>query len=335
MILAVTPGDPEGIGPEVAWKAIQELHRNPGLLGSGPAPKILCIGARKPFDRLKVPIVETSVAEVLAGQAAPKKDAKPLVWLIPAPEKAPRSRFLPGYQSGWSIETAVALQKSQAVAALATGPINKDRLNRGGYLYPGHTEFLADLCGLKDRDVTMMLANERLRVTLVTIHMGVAKVARSITSRDIIRTATRTTEHLRTWWGIKTPRVAVLALNPHAGENGLFGTEEVRVIAPAIAALRRSFKNKAEISGPHPADTLFATHLEDFDAVVCMYHDQGLIPVKLLDFKNTVNITLGLPIIRTSVDHGTGFDIAWTNQADPSSMKSALKLAYRIARETR
>lgn len=319
LTLAVTPGDPEGIGPEIVWKTIRS-----GLAES-LSSQLLCVGAREPFERLKAPIVEY-----------PAKPRPGAVWLLPAPSKAKKkSAFLPGYQSGWSIEEAVKRVMSKECAALVTGPISKDRLIKGGFNFPGHTEFLAKLT--KSPHVTMMLANEDLRITLVTTHIGIHQVSRSLTRARIRRTVEQTVEHLRRWWGLSCPRVAIAALNPHAGENGLFGKEELRVIEPEIRSLQKRLGNQAVIVGPLPADTLFAKHIlasrdERYDAVVCMYHDQGLIPVKLLDFKNTVNVTLGLPMVRTSVDHGTGFDIAGTGKADPSSFQSAVRLAAQLAR---
>jgi 4-hydroxythreonine-4-phosphate dehydrogenase len=323
MLLVVTPGDPAGVGPEVVWKTLQlpKYRRLP----------IVCVGAREPFEKLGARIVEHPA----------KRPSAPHVWLISAP--TPEGSFardpaaLAGFQSGWSIERATRLvlaeQLSGCVSALVTGPISKARLNRGGYPYPGHTEFLAKLCGV--RDVTMMLANDQLRITLATTHHALKDVPRALTRAATERAIRHTVTHLRDWFGIARPRVAVAALNPHAGEGGLFGKEEGRIIAPAIARVVSELKGKATISGPAPADTLFAKHVslpkkERFDAVVCMYHDQGLIPVKLLDFPRTVNVTLGLPIVRTSVDHGVAFDIAGRGVADPSSFQSALDQAIRI-----
>ena len=182
-----------------------------------------------------------------------------------------------------------------------------------------------------------MLANDTLRVSLVTTHLALRDVPGALTQQKIISATKQTFNSLQAGWGIARPRVAVAALNPHAGESGLFGREEVEIICPAIRKLR---KLGYPAEGPFPADTLFAKHVSGplkgrFDAVVCMYHDQGLIPVKLLDFGNTVNITLGLPMIRTSVDHGVGFDIAGSGQADHSSFRAAVALAERLVRKRR
>ncbi len=332
MIIAVTPGDPAGVGPELLWKLLRSRER----FGAD----LLCVGARAPFEKLGAPIHEVTLSELSSARRirAPKKN-RPFVWLLPAPNQAPKSArgplHLEGYQSGWSIKTATVLAQKGIVGALTTGPISKERFQRGGFPFPGHTEFLAHLCGAKN--VTMMLANDQLRITLVTTHLALSGVPKAITQPKIIRTVLQTVEHLRHWWKIKRPRIAVAALNPHAGESGLFGNEEIRIIQPALDHLRRIGRERYQIDGPLPADTLFAKHValppkDRYDAVVCMYHDQGLIPVKLLDFPQTVNITLGLPIVRTSVDHGVGFDIVGTGRADPSSLRSAIRLAAKIAR---
>ena len=332
-IIALTPGDPDGIGPEVTWKAIR----------SGVAEKfgasLLCVGAAEPFRKLRAPIIEARESDLHRGTVPPHRKT-PAIWLLPAPERS--TKFLPGFQSGWSIEHATQLVQSGVASALVTGPISKERLNRGGFPFPGHTEFLADLCGIKGaaQEPTMMLANDQLRVSLVTIHMALKDVPRALTRERLRRAIVHTVDHLSRWWGIRRPRVAVASLNPHAGEAGLFGHEEERIITPEVKALQKKYGARCVLTGPLPADTLFAKHYlakpaDKFDAVVCMYHDQGLIPVKLLDFPRTVNVTLGLPIVRTSVDHGVGFDIAHQNKADPTSLKSAIQLASQIAKKIR
>jgi 4-hydroxythreonine-4-phosphate dehydrogenase len=333
--LILTPGDPAGIGPEIVWKT----------LGSGDFQRkgirILCVGARAPLEEHGARIVahDSEDSWLSARESAPNE---PVIHLLSAPVSTPApvkrsAAALAGFQSGWSISRAVkivrALENRGERAALVTGPISKERLQAGGFPFPGHTELLAHLC--KADKVRMMLANDLLRITLVTTHIPLSQVPRAVTGARIEATLSQTAEHLTRWWGITRPRIGVAALNPHAGESGLFGKEEIRVIAPAIRRFQRKHAKRCEISGPLPADTLFANNsLADpkdrFDAVVCMYHDQGLIPVKLLDFKRTVNITLGLPIVRTSVDHGVAFDIAGTGQADPSSLRQAMKLAVEI-----
>ena len=192
---------------------------------------------------------------------------------------------------------------------------------------------LQSLCGADN--VTMMMASPVMRTVLVTTHEPIKTLSASLTQQKILSCIENTLSGLKNYWGIKMPRLAVLGLNPHAGDNGLFGREELEIISPAIKQARTLFKSKS-IEGPFPPDGFFAqwrtNHSKNFDAVVCMYHDQGLIPVKLLDFKNTVNVTLGLPIARTSVDHGVGLDIAGKNKADPSSFCAALLLAHSIVK---
>jgi 4-hydroxythreonine-4-phosphate dehydrogenase len=331
MILAVTPGDPEGIGPEIIWKTIRRSQKIRGA-------QLLCVGAPEPFRKLKAPIVEVEFTPQGAPRV-PKARKSPFVWLLPTPSQTPAGKLLPGFQSGWAIETATRLVQQNFASALVTGPISKERLQAGGYPYPGHTEFLAELCRTPQvtLQVTMMLANDQLRVTLVTTHVGLAQVSQKLSAERIRRCVEQTAQALHQDFSIRRPKIAVAALNPHAGESGLFGREEIDVIIPELERLRSQYQGKFELIGPMPADTLFAKNQlaprqKRFDAVVCMYHDQGLIPVKLLDFPNTVNVTLGLPIVRTSVDHGVGFDIASKGIADPSSFQAAVRLAIQIVR---
>jgi 4-hydroxythreonine-4-phosphate dehydrogenase len=213
-----------------------------------------------------------------------------------------------------------------AVHAMATAPINKESMNGAGHHYPGHTELLAELTG--GHEVVMMLAGDRLRVTLVTIHEALAKVPALVTFDRVLSTIEITHRSLTRWFHPK-PRLAVLALNPHCGEGGMFGNEEARVIAPAVQAAR---EKGIDAVGPLSADTLFHFAANgEYQAVVCMYHDQGLIPLKLLHFDDGVNVTLGLPIIRTSVDHGTAYDLAGTGRASAESMKQAMIMAAQMA----
>jgi len=208
-----------------------------------------------------------------------------------------------------------------------TCPIAKTTLQAAGYSFPGHTEMLASLCGATD--YAMMMAGEKLRITLVTIHTALADVPELITEASVIRLIRITGRALRGDFGMQNPRMAVAGLNPHAGENGLFGEEESRAIKPAIDAMSAE---GWRVSGPFPPDTVFVKAAAgEFDAVVCMYHDQGLIPFKLLHFEDGVNVTLGLPIVRTSVDHGTAYDIAGRGLASPASLAAAYGMAARIA----
>ncbi len=331
--LAVTPGDPAGIGPEVVWKSIRRNH------AKWRSTPLLCVGARDPFDQLGARVVLADPDDL-----SPPKERRPHVWLLEAPVHSDPNVLLEGYQAGWAIETATALVLAGECSALVTGPIHKERLNRGGFAYSGHTDFLAALCSSESAraplDVTMMLANETLRVSLVTTHCSLASVAHKLTRENLTRAIEQTIESLRAWWGIRKPKISICALNPHAGESGLFGREEIDILSPTIRALRKKWGNRATLSDPLPADTLFANHIaakprDRADAVIAMYHDQGLTPVKLIDFPHTVNVTLGLPIIRTSVDHGTGFDIAGKNRADPRSFESATRLALNLIRKKR
>jgi 4-hydroxythreonine-4-phosphate dehydrogenase len=335
-LILITPGDPAGIGPEIAAKIFRARGRK-SLASRYPDMRFACVGARAPFDKLGAKILPFD-ENVLAGDFGDFGNHIPLLC---APSVSPKnSILLEGYQSGWAIERATRLIQAGVASALVTGPISKERLQRGGFKYTGHTDFLADLCSVKE--VTMMLANDQLRISLATVHIGLKDVPKALTREKLRRAVLHTVDSLKNWWGISKPRVAVAALNPHAGEDGLFGDEEIRVITPEIQSLQKDAKRRGyTLVGPLPADTLFANHVmarsqnrpeNRFDAVVCMYHDQGLIPVKLLDFPRTVNVTLGLPIVRTSVDHGVAFDIAGKNIADPSSLESAIELAVNIVR---
>lgn len=225
------------------------------------------------------------------------------------------------------IETGVQLTRDGILQGITTCPISKAALNSAGYHFPGHTEMLAHLTS--SSDYAMMMAGKKLRVTLVTIHCPLASVPASLTSDAIYTLIITTFKALLNDFGIRTPKIAVAGLNPHGGENGLFGTEEETTIAPAIT---RCQKEGLDVTGPFPPDTVFFKAVQgDFDAVVCMYHDQGLIPFKLLHFCDGVNVTLGLPIVRTSVDHGTAYDIAGKGKARPDSLMEAIQLAATIS----
>ncbi|MBU0483169.1 MAG: 4-hydroxythreonine-4-phosphate dehydrogenase PdxA [Proteobacteria bacterium] len=231
-----------------------------------------------------------------------------------------------GRAMGEYIEQAVKLIFAGEMAGLVTCPITKSALNKAGYIYPGHTEMLAFLCDAPD--YAMMMAGNKLRVTLVTIHEGMAAVPRLIDRAGVLRMIKITGRALRVDFGISHPRIAVAGLNPHAGEAGMFGDEEISEISPAIA---EAVAQGWDVQGPFPPDTVFNKAVAgQFDAVVCMYHDQGLIPFKLLHFEDGVNVTLGLPIVRTSVDHGTAYDIAGQGIANPASLAAAFRLAGEI-----
>jgi 4-hydroxythreonine-4-phosphate dehydrogenase len=224
------------------------------------------------------------------------------------------------------ITEAVRLTRMGTLAGMVTGPIAKHAIQSAGCSFPGHTEMLASLCGVKNYG--MMMAGNRLKVSLVTIHIPLAKVSAQLSQDEIIRVIHLTGETLIRDFALIRPRIAVAGLNPHGGETGLFGEEEIKVIAPA---LRAAAAENWQVSGPHPPDTVFIKALENkYDAVVAMYHDQGLIPFKLLHFEDGVNLTMGLPIVRTSVDHGTAYDIAGKGTASASSLEAAYFMAAHI-----
>lgn len=325
--IAITTGDHRGIGAEVIAKGLRRLRNSvkPDSIVIFGAPELYVPFAKYLPKKWKV----WSEHDVAAkGWAGPLRGH--LNFVQPDLSRVPRV-LSAAYSSGRYIELAARGCMAGRFSAMVTGPIDKRELRRGGFRFDGHTEMLRELCGAKS--VTMMLAGPKMRVTLVTTHVALKDVAAELSPEKIVRCIADTEGSLRRDFGIKKPRIAVLALNPHAGDNGLFGSEESRVIEPAIRLASKKHP-KARIRGPFPADGFFAQwpsrFSEKFDAVVCMYHDQGLIPVKLLDFENTVNVTLGLPILRTSVDHGIGLDIAGRDRANPSSFLAALRLAREI-----
>ncbi len=252
-----------------------------------------------------------------------------LIQSVPAAERIPigesatvRTPLEAGRTTGLSVETAVQLAMDGEVQAVVTGPVEKRALHLAGYEYPGHTEWLAALAG--GVDVAMMLCAGVLRVVLITTHIPLRDVANELTIARVLRIGQITRQALDEWWGIEDPRLAICALNPHAGEGGLFGDEDERILEPAAQELHAT--------GPLPADTVFVRALRrEFDAVLTPYHDVGMTAVKVAGFGKGVNVTLGLPFIRTAPDHGTAFDIAGKGIADPSSMRAAVKLAVKLA----
>jgi 4-phospho-D-threonate 3-dehydrogenase / 4-phospho-D-erythronate 3-dehydrogenase len=326
-VIAVTMGDPSGIGPEIVAAALADPD-----IARLASPLVL--GDRAAMERgIAVTGVPLTI-ETLPGTLPPGEPRPGVLYLhelsgLSADAMAYGKPSRAGGDASFRyICEAARLCLSGAAAAMTTAPINKESMNSAGHHFPGHTELLAELTGTKE--VVMMLAGDRLRVTLVTIHEALSKVPELVTLERVLATIRITHESLCRWF-CKKPRIAVLALNPHCGEGGLFGDEESRVIAPAIAAARAL---GIDAVGPLSADTLFHfAAAGGYDAVVCMYHDQGLIPLKLLHFDDGVNVTLGLPIIRTSVDHGTAYDIAGTGAACTDSMKAALVLAARMAQK--
>jgi len=238
---------------------------------------------------------------------------------------------LAGAKQAWeALEESVRLLKGKKIDAVVNGPVSKEWLARVGFRYPGQTEFYARRFGKKADGVTMCMVGPRLRVALVTTHVSLRRAVAGLTAGAIVRAGLHLAELLRRM-GIRKPRIAVCGLNPHAGESGLFGEEDKKIVAPAVRQLRR--KSRLSFSGPEPADTVFRRAMQgDFDGVVALYHDQGLIPAKLLDFDRTVNVTMGLPVVRCSPDHGTAFGLAGEGMAKADSMLEAVKLAVKLTR---
>ncbi|MFQ5849050.1 MAG: 4-hydroxythreonine-4-phosphate dehydrogenase PdxA [Candidatus Binatia bacterium] len=326
-IVAVTMGDPAGVGPEVVLKALAhpEVREacHPLILGD------LGVLHRTERRNRGWPFRLTRWGK---GQPMSKgENTVPVLCLTSLSPKQSRSGH-PSKACGEAaycyIRAAVGLVLSRVAHAVATAPISKKVLHLAGYDYPGHTEMLAEMT--KTKECRMMLLGRCLKVVLVTVHIPLAQVTREMSRKRIRITLELAHQALRKYFSIPRPRLAVAGLNPHAGEGGIFGLEEKRIILPAIEDAR---KQGIRAYGPLPADSLFYQAVRgQYDAVVCMYHDQGLAPLKLLHFSDGVSLVLGLPMIRTSVDHGTGYDIAGKNVADGSSMKEAILLASRLAR---
>lgn len=323
--LALTMGEPAGIGGDIALMAwTRRGPASPPFLAIDDPARLRRLAARL---GLAVPIREVaSPAEAVATFAAAlpvlRQDlARPVEPGRPHPDNVAAIRT--------SIERAVALARAGEVAAVVTNPIHKQAMYEGGFAFPGHTEFLAHLVGEPGLCEVMMLACPGLRVVPVTIHVGLAEAIRSLSAERIVAVGRVTAQALVRDFGIERPRLAVAGLNPHAGEGGAMGREDVEVVAPAVAELRRL---GIDAVGPLPSDTLFhARARQGYDAALCMYHDQALIPIKTIDFDRGVNITLGLPFVRTSPDHGTAFDLAATGRANPDSLMAALDCAAAIA----
>jgi|SRR4051794_4791053 len=325
--LALTSGEPAGIGPDIAIAAW--LRRNEAEL-----PPFYLLGDRQFIaDRVKHLGLQADIADVNAEEACSAfGKALPVV----ATGKAATAP--PGRPDGSSADAALASIR-QAVGdvvsgrarALVTNPIAKSVLYRAGFQHPGHTEFLAELAshdGMTPQPV-MMLWSPTLAVVPVTIHLPLRDAIAQLSSELIVSTARIAVADLKTRFGIANPRLAISGLNPHAGEFGTLGTEDDEIVAPAIAALRN---RGIQARGPLPADTMFhEAARKSYDCAICMYHDQALIPIKTIAFEDAVNVTLGLPFVRTSPDHGTAFDIAGTGKANPASLIAALKLAARMA----
>lgn len=335
-------GDPAGIGPEVALKATQaqdcQRISRPVILGDlatlretaqglGSRAELIGWSVEDPYpeDNQCVPVL--AISQLAQHQRVPGQ---------PTPAGGDAS-----YQY---VEAGIQLALDNVIQGLATAPISKAMWHAAGRDYPGHTELLADLT--QTQDVRMMLAGSQLRVILVTTHIPFAQVPAALSIDRIHTTIRLAAEHLKQFHGLANARLAVAGLNPHAGEGGVFGDEEERIIAPAIQQAREQGGHQGAntgipqgilqgilVDGPFPADSVFVRAVNgEFDGVICLYHDQGLIPLKLLSWTDGVNVTIGLPIVRTSPDHGTAFDIAGQGKADPRSMQAAIRLAAEMTR---
>jgi len=321
--IAISCGDYNGIGMEVIIKTLKNRSLEditPIILGSKTVVDFY-------LDKLSMEIdyhyatsadqIENSKINLLECFG----DKKPTI----EPGKLTE---LAGKYSMMAVEKGIALCNGQKADALVTAPISKEAVNRAGYHIPGHTEFLAEKTGTKD--FMMLLVNDNLRVGLATVHIPITKVPRALSSASILQYIDIMHQSLLHDFNITNPKIAVMGLNPHAGDGGVIGSEEIDIISPAIHDAQAKGK---EVSGPHPADGFFGNkQYENYDGILAMYHDQGLIPFKTLSFGAGVNFTAGLPFVRTSPDHGTAFDIAGKNRANPSSFNQAFSLAIQLTK---
>jgi len=319
--LAVAMGDPAGVGPEItakAWKA-RELHSLAPFFAVGDARAIAAAG--------NWPVVRIYDPEEAAGIFP---TALPVISVADSGEIVPGVPDVDGARCALqSLELAVGLALAGAAGGLVTGPVSKAQLYGIGFTHPGQTEFVAERCGISGENAVMMLAGPTLRVVPITVHVALADVPGLLSTELIVAKARVTARGLLRNFGIEKPRLAFAGLNPHAGESGAIGREEIDVIVPAIAQLR---EEGIDAVGPFAADGMFhARARAGYDVAMCLYHDQALIPIKTLHFDDGVNITLGLPIVRTSPDHGTAFGIAGTDQANPGAMIAAIRMAASAA----
>jgi 4-hydroxythreonine-4-phosphate dehydrogenase len=315
--LAIAMGDSAGIGPEItakAWKA-RELHSLSPFFAVGD-PRALA----KIWDG---PVALIGDPEEATAAFA---DALPVLAVADAGEATPGSPDVESARAALqSLEMAVGVTRSGAAGALVTGPVSKAQLYRIGFTHPGQTEFVAERCGISGDNTVMMLAGPTLRVVPITVHVALARVPELLSQELIVAKARVTARGLLRNFGIERPRLAFAGLNPHAGESGAIGREEIDILEPAIAQLRTE---GIDAVGPFSADTMFHPRARaGYDAALCLYHDQALIPIKTLHFDDGVNTTLGLPIVRTSPDHGTAFNIAGQDQANPGAMIAAIRMA--------
>ncbi len=325
-MIAVTMGDPAGIGPEIIIKSLAE-----GALSGAP---VVVVGCAQTLRRILALNITPRAELRIINHPAEASFSPATINVIDEPLSDPQG-LRPGEVQAQAgdlafrcIRRATALALEGAVAAIATAPLNKEALHLAGHAYPGHTELPAHLT--QTTDYAMVLYTEKLKVIHITTHISLRQFLDTL-NQPRIETVIGVADRFLRRVGYPRPRIAVAGVNPHAGENGLFGDEEIRIVAPAVAAMRAK---GVEVTGPCPPDTVFMQcHEGMYDMVVAMYHDQGHIPLKLLGFYDGVNITAGLPFIRTSADHGTAFDIAWTGKAKSESMATSIELAMHIAQE--
>lgn len=324
--LAISLGDPAGIGPEVilgAWARLKAERRAPPAFVVGGPELLRACAEGLGIDCPIVPIADPSEALFASAVGLPVLALMDGPWhpARPSPEGARLALT--------SLQLAAKCALAGVASGLVTAPVSKGALAAIGWDYPGQTEFLADACGRPYRDAVMMLAGPSLRTVPLTVHVALAEVPALLSAELITHKARIVAAGLKRDFGIARPRLAIAALNPHAGEGGQFGDEEARLIAPAIATLQAE---GIAATGPVPGDALFTPRArQTYDAALCMYHDQALIPIKALEFDEGVNVTLGLPIIRTSPDHGTAYDIAGQGLADPGAMAASLRMAAEMA----
>ncbi|WP_422061743.1 4-hydroxythreonine-4-phosphate dehydrogenase PdxA [Sphingopyxis sp.] len=319
--IAVTMGDPAGVGPEVAarsWVARRE-HGLPPFIAIGDIAAVEAV-----WDGPIARVGDVEEAERAFDTALPVwhlEDSGPLTPGTPTAAGATCALH--------ALETGIGLTRNGASSALVTGPVSKHALHGIGYTHPGQTEFIAERCGVTHTNAVMMLAGPSLRVVPLTVHIPLSEVPERLTIELIVAKARIVARGLARDFGVAQPRLAIAGLNPHAGESGQLGDEEIRIMAPAVAQLA---EEGIIVEGPLAADALFAPGIRDrYDAILCGYHDQALAPFKALHFHDGVNLTLGLPIIRTSPDHGTAFNIAGAGTADPGPTIAAIAMAARMA----
>ena len=319
--IAISLGDPAGIGPEVLAKCWdnRSAFNLPSFVAIGD-PRSIGAVWDGPIELITDPREADSAFDV----------GLPMIQLAAADKDVPGHPSVAGAHCSLdSLEIAVGLARSGSASAVVTGPVSKEQLYSIGFAHPGQTEFVAERCGVASANVAMMLAGPTLRTIPVTTHVALKDVIQKLNSGVIEARSRAVLRGLQRLFGIAQPRLAIAGLNPHSGEGGALGNEEIEIIRPAIATLA---DEGWRVTGPHPADTMFHTSARaNYDAALCMYHDQALIPVKALHFEDAVNVTLGLPIVRTAPDHGTAFDIAGQDRADPRPMAAAIRMAAECA----